>query len=133
MSNERMTRDFLAEDGTLREASPDGPLARGETDWGRLDAMTDEEALRVAQSDPDAPPLTAQELAMARRAPDPIDVRAIRKGLKMSQSSFARRFGFSLGLLREWEEGLRPPSRSVRVLLKVIDREPEAVERALSY
>ncbi len=60
MSDERTTRVFLVEDGTLREGSPDGPPARGETDWDRLDAMTDEEALRAAESDPDAPPLTAR-------------------------------------------------------------------------
>ncbi len=120
MSDERTTRVFLAEDDTLREERPDGPPAGDHTDWDRLDAMTDEEALQAALSDPDAQPLTAEALAAARSVPDPIDVRTIRRQLKMSQASFAKRFGFSLGLLREWEEGLRPLSRSVRAFLKVI-------------
>ena len=32
----------------------------------------------------------------------------------------------------EWEQGRRVPDRAARVLLTVIDREPEAVVRALS-
>lgn len=33
--------------------------------------------------------------------------------------------------VRNWEQGRRTPEESARVLLKVIDREPEAVLRAL--
>ena len=33
--------------------------------------------------------------------------------------------------LQEWEQGRRVPDRAARVLLTVIDREPEAVVRAL--
>ena len=33
-------------------------LPRGDTDWARLDAMTDEEVVAAALSDPDAQPLT---------------------------------------------------------------------------
>jgi hypothetical protein len=44
------------------EASP-----RGETDWARVDAMTDEEVLAAALSDPDAQPLAPEELAKMRQ------------------------------------------------------------------
>jgi putative transcriptional regulator len=63
--------------------------------------------------------------------PDDIDVKAIRTRLNMSQKEFALRFGFPLGTLRNWEQNRRRPDGPARVLLTVIDKEPEAVERAL--
>ena len=63
--------------------------------------------------------------------PDDIDVRAVRKKLDLSRKAFALRFGLSVDAVKEWEMGRRKPERATRVLLKVIDREPEAVKRAL--
>ena len=60
------------------------------------------------------------------------DVGAIRQRLGLTQASFAARFGISLGALRDWEQNRRQPEAPARVLLTVIDREPEAVERALA-
>jgi hypothetical protein len=40
---------------------------RGETDWERVNAMTDEEVLAAALSDPDAQPLDSETLAKMRR------------------------------------------------------------------
>ncbi|HYN19603.1 MAG TPA: hypothetical protein VE078_01485, partial [Thermoanaerobaculia bacterium] len=40
---------------------------RGETDWARVNAMTDEEVLAAALSDPDAQPLDSEALAKMRR------------------------------------------------------------------
>ena len=60
-----------------------------------------------------------------------IDVKAIRQGLKMTQAEFSARYGFPLGTLRDWEQGKGKPDTSARVLLLVIAKEPEAVERAL--
>jgi putative transcriptional regulator len=65
------------------------------------------------------------------RVPQSVDVLAIRKKLGLSQREFALRFGFSLGTVRNWEQGHRGPEGSARALLTIIDREPEAVERAL--
>jgi putative transcriptional regulator len=59
------------------------------------------------------------------------DVVAIRKRLGLTQDAFAARFGFSHGAVRDWEQQRRQPEASARVLLTVIDREPEAVRRAL--
>lgn len=64
-------------------------------------------------------------------APPAIDVRAIRTSLGLSQTAFARRFGFSVGTVRDWEQGRCQPDQAVRSYLLVIQREPEAVERAL--
>jgi putative transcriptional regulator len=63
--------------------------------------------------------------------PAEIDVKAIRQGLKMTQAEFSARYGFPLGTLRDWEQGKGKPDTSARVLLLVIAKEPQAVERAL--
>lgn len=64
--------------------------------------------------------------------PATVDLKQIRRRLGLSQPAFARRFGFSLGRIRDWEQGRTEIDASSRVLLTVIEREPEAVERALS-
>ena len=64
--------------------------------------------------------------------PVDVDVKAIRRKLRMSQRDFASRFGFSLGTLQNWERGHRRPEGAARVLLKVIEKRPKAVIEALS-
>lgn len=69
--------------------------------------------------------------------PDAVDVLAIRRAQRsgyhqLSQEAFAKRFGFTGAAVREWEQGRRKPGRTARVLLTLIDREPEAVARALT-
>ena len=59
-------------------------------------------------------------------------VAAIRRRTGLSQERFARRFGFSPAAVRDWEQKRRRPEAAARTLLIVIDREMEAVERALS-
>jgi putative transcriptional regulator len=63
--------------------------------------------------------------------PAEIDVKAIRQELSMTQAEFSARYGFPLGTLRDWEQGKGKPDTSARVLLLVISKEPQAVERAL--
>jgi len=65
-----------------------------------------------------------------------IDVLALRKTQRagfhyLSQKAFAQRFGFSHAAVRDWEQGRRKPSRAALVVLTLIQREPEAVRRAL--
>ena len=63
--------------------------------------------------------------------PAKLDVKAIRSRLKMTQQQFAMRFGFNINTLRHWEQGRRVPEGPTRAYLLVIDREPEAVQKAL--
>ena len=56
---------------------------------------------------------------------------ALRKRMKLSRQKFADSFGLDARAVQEWEQGRRVPDRAARVLLTVIDREPEAVVRAL--
>jgi putative transcriptional regulator len=65
------------------------------------------------------------------RVPESIDVRKLREHLGMSQPEFALKFGFSLGTLRQWEQGRRAPDGPSRVLLTVIRHNPGAVKKAL--
>jgi putative transcriptional regulator len=49
----------------------------------------------------------------------------------MTQEEFAGRFGFSIKTLRHWERKQRGPEGPMRAYLLVIDRDPQAVQRAL--
>jgi len=60
-----------------------------------------------------------------------VDVRKLRARMRLSQTQFAARFGFSLDSIQNWEQGHRQPEGPARTLLAVIARNPKAVEEAL--
>lgn len=64
--------------------------------------------------------------------PDQIDVKAIRRREGLTQGAFAARYGFSTDAVKQWEQHRRTPEAAARILLTVIEREPEAVRRALA-
>ncbi len=64
--------------------------------------------------------------ARAFRVDEP-DVKAVRERYGLSQAKFAALMGISVGTLRNWEQGRRHPEGSARVLLRVVNRHPEAV------
>ena len=64
--------------------------------------------------------------------PERVDVKALRRRLKLTQEEFALRYNLSLARVRDWEQGRSEPDGAVRAYLKVIEREPKAVARALS-
>jgi putative transcriptional regulator len=96
----------------------------------RLDAMTDAEITRAAESDPDNPPLTAAELdrlGAARIA------KAARQATGLSQARFAQAFRIKVSRLRDLEQGrFRNPDSVLVAYLTVIRRDPGSVMRALS-
>jgi putative transcriptional regulator len=63
--------------------------------------------------------------------PAEVDVKGIRKRLKMTQSRFSDTFGFSLDAVKHWEGGRRTPESSARAFLTVIAQNPSAVIAAL--
>jgi putative transcriptional regulator len=63
--------------------------------------------------------------------PAEVDVKSIRKRLKMTQARFSDTFGFSLDAVKHWEGGRRTPESSARAFLTVIARNPGAVIDAL--
>lgn len=107
----RVTPELLAE-------------ARRSVDWDRVRAMTDEEIDRDVASDPDASPLTEAEAVALR-------VQWARKRTGLSQPEFAARFRIPVGTLRDWEQARREPDAAALAYLTVIERDPEAVAKAL--
>jgi len=64
-------------------------------------------------------------------SPAAVDVKAARKKLGLSQDRFAQAFGVSASTVRKWEQGQRRPTGAARVLVRVIEKDPEAVRDAL--
>jgi len=60
--------------------------------------------------------------------PAPVDVKAIRAKTGLTQVKFAARYGFSAGAIRDWEQGRKPPEKSNRLLLALIDRRRDVIE-----
>ena len=97
-------------------------------DWSRLDAMTDEEIHAAALADPDAQPLTEEQLAQMKPTPR---AKVIRRMLKLTQEEFAARYHIALGTLRDWEQGASEPDQTARAYLQAIAGNPTAVQKAL--
>ena len=90
--------------------------------------MTDEERHLAALSDPDAQPLTTEQLSRMRRVSR---AKFIRRKLRLSQVEFASRFRIPLGTLRDWEQHRCEPDQASQAYLQVIERNPDAVVKAL--
>jgi putative transcriptional regulator len=109
-------------------------IGKGRANRERLRASTEREIARQIASDPDVPEMTAADLRRARRVYNPPlpNVKAIRHKLGLSQAEFAQQFGFSVRTVQQWEQGWAVPDRPTRILLRVIETAPQAVERALA-
>src|SRR5262249_24762642 len=120
----------MSKTGTTRVTiKPGDALPRGATDWARLNAMTDEEAVAAALSDPDAQPLTHEQLAKMRRVSR---VQVLRQRLGMTQAEFAEAFHLPITTLRDWEQHRSTPDAPARALLLAIGRDPEVMRRLLA-
>ncbi len=101
---------------------PDSPA-----DWDP--PMTDEEVHVAALSDPDAQPMTPEQLARMR--PMPLSMR-VRWELGLSRTEFSRRYGIPLNTLNDWERGRSEPDAGAVAYLKIIQAEPEIVGRVVA-
>ncbi len=63
--------------------------------------------------------------------PEP-DVQAIRARTGLSQTEFARSIGVKKGTLLNWEQHRRSPDGPARVLLALISKDPQIVQRTLA-
>ena len=116
--------------GTTRlTVKPDEPLPRGKTDWARLNSMTEEEVMAAALSDPDAQPLTPEQLAKMRRVSR---VKVLRQRLGITQAEFAHAFHLPITTLRDWEQHRSTPDAPARALLLAIERNPKVMRRLLA-
>jgi putative transcriptional regulator len=105
------------------------PLPKGATDWAGLDTMTDDEARQAALLDPDAQPLSREQLAKMRRVSR---AKVLRLRLGMTQAEFARAFHLPLAMLRDWEQHRSLPDAPARALLLAIERDPDVMRRLLA-
>ena len=120
----------MSKTGTTRVTVKSGePLPRGRTDWTRLDAMSDKEVIAAARSDPDAQPLTPEQLAKMRRVSR---VKVLRQRLGMTQAEFAEAFHLPITTLRDWEQRRSTPDAPARALLLAIERNPKVMRRLLA-
>ena len=62
---------------------------------------------------------------------EPVALRLVRKGAKLTQAQMAPLMGMSLSGYRKWEQEKRQLSGPAAILLRAIEKEPEAVWRAL--
>lgn len=70
-------------------------------------------------------------LETVRIDPMPVErIRAIRKRVAKSAKEFEAKFGIPAATVNNWEQGRRSPDPAGRLLLKVIEADPDAVERA---
>ena len=74
---------------------------------------------------------TADAASCRVHVPATFDIKGLRNCLGLTQAGFSARFGFNIARLRDWEQGRSAPDSAVRAYLKVIAKEPAAVERAL--
>ncbi len=95
------------------------------TEFGKRLIESAEQALTFAKGEADLKKYRVH-------IPEEIDVKRIREKLCMSQKRFAEVYGFSLRTIQEWEQGRMTPSGAARNFLVVLDKEPEAVRRALA-
>jgi putative transcriptional regulator len=99
-------------------------VSKKDTDFGRDLVAAAREALAHKQG----------KIALPTRVIDPMTparVRAIRKKVAKSPKEFERRFGVPARTLEGWEQNKKVDIAG-RVLLMVIEKDPEAVERALA-
>jgi putative transcriptional regulator len=107
---------------------PNNPPKLSAGQAARLEAFTDAEITAAALSDPYNPPLTDAELERLRGARR---VREVRAHTGLSQATFAQTFHINVSRLRDLEQGRTQPDSAVLAYLAVIDKEPDAVRRAL--
>lgn len=89
------------------------------------------EALAYAKGQRTGARVTRVKVSATPKRAKGVDIAAVRKGLGLSQRKFAEGFQISVKTLRNWEQGARQPEGPARVLLKVIQKDPEHVIRAI--
>ena len=104
-----------------------GPIPGSPSDWSS--PMTDEDVELAALSDPDARPLTPEQLARLR--PVPL-IKWLRRKLGISQAEFSERYRIPVGTVRDWEQGRAEPDAAALAYLTVIDAYPVMTAEALA-
>lgn len=94
---------------------------KGNINYEIVDSTTEEDIARHIKEDKAE---TIQQMARYTRQ--------IRRRINLSQKEFAHCINVSLETIRNWEQGKRYPSGAARVLLWMLDKDPETVLSILS-
>lgn len=124
--SENIINAKMRSDGSLVRVLPDGSEQPLPIPPSR--PMTDAEIEAAAQTDPDAQPMTADQLANAKPV---ARVKTLRRALSMTQEEFAERFHLSLATVRDWEQGRTQPDQAASTYLEVIARNPKMIMQTL--
>lgn len=119
----------MSEGNMVRYRPPPGGYRTTEEDRRRFEAMTDVEINAAALSDPDCPPLTEEQLARMKRI---TIARSARWRSGMTQQAFADAFGFTIGRLRDLEQGRTQPDKATESYLRLIREDAKAVIEMLA-
>ena len=117
----------IRSDGRVTKVLPNGreKLFRST----RTRTMSQGQVRNAAAADPDARPMTADQIRKAERVPR---VKTLRRALGLTQAEFATRYHIPVGTLRDWEQGRSEPDQPAKAYLHVIARDPDHVYRLLS-
>jgi putative transcriptional regulator len=107
---------------------PEIPPRLSAAERRRLERMTDADITAGANEDADNKPLTRDELAKLHSARL---MRQARWRSGLSQAAFARTYRINAARLRNPEQGRTQADSALLAYLTVIERDPEAVRRAL--
>ncbi len=75
--------------------------------------------------------MRGEEAPQRRNSYPSTDVKAIRKQLELTQDEFAAMIGVSVRTIQNWEQGHREPEGPAKALLRVVEKQPQAVLEAL--
>ena len=93
-----------------------------------LHTVADEATRADALADPDAQPMTEQDLPLMPLVPRTI---TLRRAMKLTQQQFGERYRIPVETLRDWEQRRTEPDAIARAYLHVIASEPEMVRKTL--
>ena len=62
----------------------------------------------------------------------PTQIKAVRRKTGLSQAVFARTFNLSLDTVKGWEQGKRSPDAAAKNYLRMIQADPELVQRTIT-
>jgi putative transcriptional regulator len=91
--------------------------------------MSDADVRKAALADPDAQPLTKEQVAKMRRVSR---VKSLRERMGLTQREFATAFHLPLTTLRDWEQRRSIPDAPARALLLAIERDPKKMKSLLA-
>ena len=75
--------------------------------------------------------MRGEDVPHRRTVVSTIDVKALRERIGLTQAEFSRMIGVSIKTLQNWEQGRREPEGPAKALLRVVEKEPQAVLSAL--